>query len=588
MAQPDAAFLTRMAAMLASSSETGEAVVEAAVLALAIIAAERRLHYVAQICTLAAYENPSETAKEVFGAISDTDLINALIFGQRVNEAIHVKLYGASANERTVPANTRLPARLFNLPKTDRWVGVDDIRQLISEVRAKALLLPAKRRIAWIEHKLIGKAASLNARLRDGALMQIQRHAMALNEMYWRRITGYAPKDSVHLRLHCSSAFLEATIRVGGIAFKRRVFVQKIIFDQLSSEERSAADSHMGLRGLASIVFHLNLAIHERRPMDQLNSALKGLYDLLLRELFDHPEVAAALAALPAYPTLTIATHAVLAIIPYAALHDGDGFLAERFNVVFAPIIPGGADFIDGLVDFDSIVGGEPLAGRGVKVLADTLTLPQARYELDHYRQLDDAGAIRLSEIASDRSRPWNRDSVRQLLDATDIALLSAHVAAPRTAIEEAAIVSPLGETIRFVDVIASDQQVGLLVLSGCVSVGTTDWLGAGENSVVALFRLHGVGSIIATLWPVNDFAARHYNQALLTALGQGMSRAQAHGDAQRSVMSMIATRDQLRSGERIVRQRAASAAERIKREEGVSLSHPYYWSGFSLYGMWS
>jgi hypothetical protein len=584
--------LDRVAHRLAEAATADEVTeaVEVAIVGLTILGSERKWYYLMQLCLSASYETPSAIARELLeSVIDDDDLVRALVFGHRIGEALHISLYGQAAGAETVAGRvTAMPARHWRPFAKDRWVTVASTRDVLRRLHVEGLTVPARKRAAWIARSLVKRCAALNAEIRNGALMRLTQHRAALCGPYWERLTQHSRRSAVQLSLHCSSAFLEARIRVGDVTAKTTLAIQPMIAPYLSPEERASVDTHFGLRFLSQRVFDLLRAIMTRDDVHRVRAFGHLLYFILLADIFAKPEVAAVIDALGESPTLVIATHGTLALVPFAALYDGAHYLGERFDIVTAPVQPPRLPFGASQPDFEGMTGGQPLRSRSLRVMADVATLAHASHELHAYREIADANGLDLEGVDSLASDAWSADTLRWLFDAPGIAILSAHVAPPRNDVAQASIVTGGGPNLAFAESIDRPVDTGLVVLAGCVSTSVTDWLGSGENSLVSLLRQRGAKAVIATLWPVNDFAARCYNEELVRGLAAGLSRAKAHGRAQRSVMLRQATTGQLLSGERLIRQPGqAGQTATPKSPQKFRLDHPYFWAGTTLTGAW-
>lgn len=105
-----------------------------------------------------------------------------------------------------------------------------------------------------------------------------------------------------------------------------------------------------------------------------------------------------------------------------------------------------------------------------------------------------------------------------------------------------------------------------LVVLSGCetgLEGGLSRGSAEGDERIglARAFLAAGAGSVIASLWEVDDREAQSYIPELYPLL-EGRYPSEALGELQRSLMS-----------------------GKIRGRDGRSLSHPYYWAGLADYG---
>ncbi|WP_293322971.1 CHAT domain-containing protein [Phenylobacterium sp.] len=536
-----------------------------------------RWHYVALLC-LAALVDEGELAPTA------PEYIDSLVFNHRINEALYFKLYHdrlvAEGRLSNRPLRSlRLPARRWNLPNTDCWVSCGDVKSIVVEVAEEAAAVGADARPAWISHALSERLGELNDRLKDAAVMQMMRHAGALNGMQWRRLTKSTSREVVHVRLHAASGMLTTTIRVGGGSPQRKTHaLPLLVLPRLSEFEAARFDSHFGVRALGRLVFDALVALRDRsRAASEALESLQWFYDQLLAPLFAKRGVAGRIAELGERPTLVVTTHGALAQLPFAALHDKQCYLGERFNVVQAPPLFPEEDFATGDIDWDSMQGGEPLPqGLPVRGMFNP-DLPEARTEAVNLRR---HFGVRASLSEGD----WDIAALRQLTRGRGLAFLSSHIDPSEDGVAGAMLRTPDKRALAFTSILGEPMAADLLVLAGCISTAQSDWLADGENSLVSLYRRAGVASVISTLWPVDDRATRLYTDALMAALATGRSRAQAHGEAQRQVMGAVVSIGQ--SQERLIRQPSVGA-DAIPAEPQMAFDHPYFWGAFTLAGAW-
>ncbi len=525
-----------------------------------------RWHYVALLAHAHLVETSAVAADEAY--------IRRLVFNHRINDALYLKLYGQIEHPMRA---LRLPARRWNIPKTDKWISSGEPLARVAGLLRNAPKSASQRAI-WLRHKLPPVLRRLNNRLKDGALMQMMRHAMALNELRWRRATKFSQQRAVHVRLHLASGFLTLSIRVRGTLFTLHCLIPNVALGWLDEADRAALDSHFAVRALSRKVFDLLCALHDKTADAAV--CLPGLqlfYDLLLRRLLEEPRVAAAMSALGETPTLVIVTHGALAQIPFAALHDGEQYLGERFNIVQAPPLFGTDDFAPGDVDWESLEGGLPIPTIQARGLFDGARLPRARMEAVNFR--------RIFGVSTHGEESWTAEGVRALTQPPGLAFLSAHVAPSGDGAGGTLLETPTNAVIPFRDLVAEPMHADLLVLAGCVSVGQSDWLADAENSVVSMYRQAGVRAVIATLWPVDDHATSLYTEALMSALAAGKPRSVAHGDAQRRVLTArLGIGEAYAEQLRLIRQVAGGRP--VSPE--MSFAHPRFWAAFTLSGSWA
>lgn len=557
---------------------------EAMVEAMSIAAMEMRWYYVSYLCWHSYVAG--NLAKGETGPDDITDLIQLEIANHRISQAIQMQMaVDERADHIPVAPNPTLPARRWNLPGTDRWVDISTVKDILTAIQTEAQAIPADKRLRWVEAQLKSRFKALNDRLKDGALWRLQRHAGALNGMQWRRLTQFTMKEVVHLRLHYSTAILTLSVRVGDVTTDHRVLLPQLFRDQVSKDGRKHMDSHFGPRALSTSIYQILIGIRRRMPLPDLLPVLQGYYSTLLQPLLDKPSVAGEIEKLGQTPTLVISTHGVLAQLPFSALHDGECFLCDRFDIVQAPPIYPSEAFGTGDIDFEALVGGDDLpVSPAIRVLADDRGLHETETEIANYERFRVSRHANI-EIGGDGSaRDWVCDDLRWLF-AGDVALLSSHIKVSAREAGQSRIITPAETEIPFNEVLDGSMATKLLVLAGCDSQGQTDWFSDNEGSIVSCLRRQGAQAVVSTLWQVSDLAARLYNEALVSAILDGMPRSVAHGHAQRAVKRAQIPVQNVPAGERRARPRNTDDATAASTSQ--NLDHPFYWAPFILSGAW-
>ncbi|HEY4942289.1 MAG TPA: CHAT domain-containing protein [Rhizomicrobium sp.] len=554
-----------------------------------LLCREHRWYYLSLLCVSGLSELGPDRLDAVFGGDLDKFLERSLVLNHRINHALALSLYSKTVSsakageldaDESLKASTvqllgtglRLPARRWNLPWTDRWYSAATLVSELDAIRAAALRTRDQVRKAWSARQLRNRLGRLDARLKDGALMRLQRHAIAISEPYWKRIAGASSQEAVHIRIHYSTAILEVSSLYKGRRKKiRRVYLWGLE-KQLGDEARREIDSHFGPRMLALKVYELMRCLHRHEPCPEADSQLKEFYDLLLRDILDRTDLPSE-----ARPTLVIATHGVLAQLPFSALFDGSRYLIERFNVTQAAILRG--DNTDDYVDADALTGGDLIDDRQVRVLINT-NLKQSTLERGFYRNL---GAL-VTDLSDETT--WDAELFGRLVSSPGIAVLSTHTWPDPSGAARTLLEASNGELIPFAKVLDSLIGADLLTLASCASVASMDWFSDDETNLVSLCLAGGARAVAATLWPINDLVGRLYTESLVRGLLAGNSRVQAHADAQRAIMASELSAEQVHYGVRLAghsgRENRPPAAP-----EPTKLAHPHYWAPFILSGAW-
>jgi CHAT domain-containing protein len=297
---------------------------------------------------------------------------------------------------------------------------------------------------------------------------------------------------------------------------------------------------------------------------DQYLDAAQQLYQWLVAPLI--PDLEAA-----QIKTLLFSPDGGLRSLPFAALHDGQQFLIERFGVAMTPSI--------NLTDTRYA----PLTNAAVLAMGasefETLTpLPAVPVELQAIATQSPSGTTFLNEqftVANLRqARSHNLFQVVHL--ATHGDFQANH---------------PSGAFIQFWgseqltldrlrDLGLGRPQVDLLVLSACrTAVGNFE----AELGFAGLAVQSGVKSVLASLWSVDDAGTLALMNEFYRQLRQTSTKAEALRQAQLALLhgqvriELGYVADMAR-GQRL-------ALPTTGRPSDRTLAHPYYWSAFTLIG---
>jgi len=105
-------------------------------------------------------------------------------------------------------------------------------------------------------------------------------------------------------------------------------------------------------------------------------------------------------------------------------------------------------------------------------------------------------------------------------------------------------------------------SHAGWAVLAACTTARGSTHRYEGLFGLARAFRLAGARTVLTSLWPVDDAATAEWTQALYAArIGEGLDTAASMAAAQRSVLA-------------------------ARRARGDS-THPYYWAAFTATGDW-
>jgi CHAT domain-containing protein/Tfp pilus assembly protein PilF len=280
--------------------------------------------------------------------------------------------------------------------------------------------------------------------------------------------------------------------------------------------------------------------------------------------------------------TIIYAPDGQLRYIPLAALHDGEQWLAQRYQVnnitaqslteldtqpQSQPSVLAGA-FADTTISHPVQIGqqqvrmsGLPFAGREVETLVATLPDTTSYFDQD-----------------------FSLKSIESRLNEHDIIHFATHAAFVPGKPEDSFILFGNGDSPTLADIKNwSLQNVDLVVLSAC-ETGLGGQLGNGEE-ILGLgyqFQRAGARATVASLWQVSDGGTQALMNAFYEALqGDNITKAEALQQAQIALI----TGDYTALGE----ERGSIVVEYIGNNLPKSvqerLSHPYYWAPFILIG---
>jgi|GEM_PF-1721507 len=249
--------------------------------------------------------------------------------------------------------------------------------------------------------------------------------------------------------------------------------------------------------------------------------------------------------------TILVAPAGMLRALPFAALHDGNKWLVERYDLVFLSTIATIAR-TPRRTPLDLLAIGNPdgtLPGAESEVRTITAALPGARALYGA-----EATTTRFLESARGRSA---------LHLATHAILVAGRPLASHIVMGGKGLDARIG--YREIPGLASYlRSVRLVVLSACSTAlgarGSGGALARGEVEIAGIyqqFRRAGVDSVVGTLWEVDDDASAKLMPDLYRRLHAGESRAKALAGAQRALL--------------------ADAAH----------LHPFFWAPYALHGEW-
>lgn len=296
-------------------------------------------------------------------------------------------------------------------------------------------------------------------------------------------------------------------------------------------------------RELARQVEFVRGALDGRRSDTLWRGPMRRLYGHLIAPIEDAGLLAGT-------SRLVIVPHAELHYLPFAALQmpDSRRFLGERYVITLTP----SASVWRALGDRNGP------RGSGVLAFAPRPeALPASRREVAAIERLMGNADVRIGPGATEDVLR-REASTRSILHLATYGVLNKQN--PLFSFVEMAPGEKQDGRLEVHEVFGLRLRADLVVLSACqtgLGSGALADVPAGDDWVglTGAFLHAGAGSVIASLWPVDDWATAALMEQLYEELGRGASPAQALTRAQRALQA------------------------------GATTAHPFYWAGFVLVG---
>ncbi|MEM9540735.1 MAG: CHAT domain-containing protein [Cyanobacteria bacterium P01_E01_bin.42] len=302
-----------------------------------------------------------------------------------------------------------------------------------------------------------------------------------------------------------------------------------------------------------------NATINTRRPTSFLRPSQK-LYEWLIEP------VAEDLERLEIHH-LTFLLDSGLRSIPVAALHDGEQFLVERYSLSLMPSMA--------LTDLSyADVRGMNLLAMGAETFDDQNPLPAAGAEVDLLtNQLWEGDSYLNEDFTVDTLLEARQQNSYRMIH------LATHGKFESGSPDDSFIYLGAGKLplSQIRELGLHDPPVELLVLSACeTALGDVQ----AELGFAGLAVMAGVKSALGSLWQVSDSGTL----GLMTTFYEQLKEAPIKAEAlRRSQLSMIRGETRLTEGEIVTTQGAIALEQSLTG--GGDLSHPYFWSPFTLIG---
>jgi filamentous hemagglutinin family protein len=256
--------------------------------------------------------------------------------------------------------------------------------------------------------------------------------------------------------------------------------------------------------------------------------------------------------------------------IPLAAMHDGNGFIVERYSVGLMPslnLTP---------PTYNPLDGSQVLAMGATTFTSSGLNpLPAVSLELNTVSQLWQG-----SEFLNDRFTFDNLLQQRQITPFRMIHLATHASFAPG---DRSNSYIQLWDQRLTLDQLSQlnwgNPPVDLLVLSACqTALGDRD----AELGFASLAINAGVRSALASLWEVDDAATLGLMTKFYQQLQVTTTKAEALRQAQ---LAMIRGEVRLENGNLVTANGQIPLTEELKELGDLRVNHPYYWSAFTMVG---
>ena len=300
--------------------------------------------------------------------------------------------------------------------------------------------------------------------------------------------------------------------------------------------QRHVADWLAVLDAVHSARFQIETLRHGAAPVSRHLAILTERAQMRMRQL--HTLVWAPLAgALAQCHRVLIVPHAQLGALPFAALHDGERSLAQRYELAFAP---SARVALRGLRR-------QPAPATWALVLGESTRLPHAADEARIVAGLFPQANTFVGNEAT-------LDALRAHAGDADVIHLACHA--------QFRADNPMFSALHLVDgalTVEATEALSLkpctVVLSACETALAEQGNGDEMVGLVRAFLVAGAARVLASLWPVDDEITSSFMVQFHGALCRGMAPAASLRLAQAEVMRQH--------------------------------PHPFYWAAFTLHGRW-
>jgi CHAT domain-containing protein/Tfp pilus assembly protein PilF len=277
----------------------------------------------------------------------------------------------------------------------------------------------------------------------------------------------------------------------------------------------------------------------------------------------------------------------VLRYLPFSALHDGDGYLIQRYALsIYTPAVSH--------EDQNNRAASWRVAGFGfAKGTQEFPALPFAVQELDAIvKERESIDSVGIVEGTVRVDGDFTSLAMSDLLSSQDFSVLhmATHFVFRPGTVNESYLVLGEGKRLSLNELRLGNYPflgLDLITLSACdTAMGMRNADGREMEGFATLAQRRGAASVIATLWPVADMSTAYLMVRFYDVVTrQGGAKAEALRRAQIDFIELGNDTDEGMLDFK------ALGLEDIEDDGSVSmkrLSHPYFWAPFILMGDWS
>lgn len=322
-----------------------------------------------------------------------------------------------------------------------------------------------------------------------------------------------------------------------------------------------------------------------QNPRTDPRPIARELNDWLLAPVAEHLAQAKA-------TTLMLALDGQLRYLPFAALHDGQRWVAERYaTTLYTTAAPPALTATPTprwrVAAFGATEGGQGMSPLpGVKVeLEGIVRDPAMRTEGVM------PGVIRLN-------RAFTAAALKSALaERQPVVHIASHFAFTGGEAADSFLLLGDGGKLTLAELAAPDyrfEQVDLVTLSACeTALAGDNRFGQEVEGLGTVLQGQGAAAVLATLWPVDDDSTALFMRDLYAAReARGLSRAQALREAQLALLAGRAGAGNDTRGASRPDPGASSSSTQTGATAGAPaaprpFSHPFYWAPFILMGNW-